>query len=672
MKRIFILLLVLCFAFTVGCGDAKEDDFKNTETVVEKPINIENKGIIDFTLDDDLNIYANIDYNLVRIDHEDGTETVYEAVAQCPCYYDGSVYSSDGENIFSLNLESENQIPFVDLQYKDSDEHPQHRVIINDIAAVDGNLYVVYQLFHISEDFKKTFSTDNFICKIDLSTKERTEINVNEYGKANAIYISSDGTPYFYIHPDLFGFDSTSGLYKYSNSKLTEVCRFDFNMECSSFIYENGEFCAFETNGMDFNLKAWNIKTGDCRTIDFSDDIGIWNTLDYDSGNIFYISNGGITSRLFDAEAESVVLRINDTQSNLAGSALISMAARNGMTVEMTYYPYERYTVKLMAGDTDIDIYVLDYAAARNAIDHGIYSPIESETVKAFNDSCFDFIGDLCDVDGKTAMMPIYSSPTVMFYPKDGGLDLDRIKYFDDFTEYLTELNNTDFQRQVGISESNMLFYMKTQYDQYLSGIATGKANYDTDTFRNLFTFFSHNDGSTEPSLGVIYDTVNDYTSVEKMGLNSSKMFGTVESYNQFAKKCPDFFDSWRATSLPKLTDEVEATYAYGVFLIVNPNSQHKDEAVRLLEMIADNYSSVIGSASSYPFIFKNKDKYGAEYHSDSEVFNDMYEIAQNSFIPSADPPSINDLKYDYVDGHITLDELISEYNRQVDIWLNE
>ncbi len=122
---------------------------------------------------------------------------------------------------------------------------------------------------------------------------------------------------------------------------------------------------------------------------------------------------------------------------------------------------------------------------------------------------------------------------------------------------------------------------------------------------------------------------------------------------------------------MPKLSEDVSANYVEVEFAVINPYSANKEAAVKLLEDIAQNYMSVRGGQAKYSFLFKDKAAYSGDYHPDSQVFGDFYDIAKDGFVSTyeIDSAVICD---DFSKGLLSEKEALAELQRQVDINLNE
>lgn len=88
--------------------------------------------------------------------------------------------------------------------------------------------------------------------------------------------------------------------------------------------------------------------------------------------------------------------------------------------------------------------------------------------------------------------------------------------------------------------------------------------------------------------------------------------------------------NDWRAIHMPWITEKVDKNISSIWYAIINPYSKHYDEAVKVLEYVAENYfDSVYGYAGDYPIIRKDISEYPEKYHTETQIFKDAYEIAK-------------------------------------------
>ena len=133
-----------------------------------------------------------------------------------------------------------------------------------------------------------------------------------------------------------------------------------------------------------------------------------------------------------------------------------------------------------------------------------------------------------------------------------------------------------------------------------------------------------------------------------------------------------DFFEKWRAFPIPKISEDVISGIGGGTYALINPYSENKEAALKVLELLASDYFKYTGNTLS-GFMYEDKSMYPESYHPDSEIFNDFLNIIDDNTTMAYYTFSVQRLDIDdYQAGKLTLEEAVAEYQRQVDIWLNE
>ena len=362
-----------------------------------------------------------------------------------------------------------------------------------------------------------------------------------------------------------------------------------------------------------------------------------------------------------------------------------SVSQATGIKISTTNYLIDEFYIKILAGDSDVDIYFIRPTEIRLLCEQGIYYPFESEVISNFNDSCFDYLKNCCNVDGQTVYMPISNSVTAILMPKtaieETGMEYSDIEYLDDYLEFARNYNG----RRTAFTNGSTLFsLLENQYEYFVCDFENNEFDYTTPEYLNLyesllggylryaqepgapagFTHSSANNGACHSDNVLItigsYDSYQDYN-------DSSYGSGT---YNAYGKSV--FFDAWRAFPLPKISDKVSSNPTSNLFAMINPYSKNKEAAVKVLEEIAANYYEYTNYYTDYSFLFADKSCYPERYHPESEIFSDFYDIAKNGYVSKyVIFTSHSDIE-EYQNGRATLEEAVAMYQREVEMWLNE
>ena len=210
-----------------------------------------------------------------------------------------------------------------------------------------------------------------------------------------------------------------------------------------------------------------------------------------------------------------------------------------------------------------------------------------------------------------------------------------------------------------------LYWHMVSQYDFNINDLPNGKVNYDTDVFRDLMSTLLDGWESN-------YDS-NWYT--ENLILHTDvtdKALFIPHYLPQFADVYKNFWDDYRAFPMPKLNEDITNEPSNARFLYINPNSENKEAALKMMEYIAENYYSLIGGNGYGNLLFENVEKYPESVKTDSEAFADYVRIVEGSKLETYVYLDSSDYYMDYHKGILTMDEAIEERTRQIVMWLNE
>lgn len=336
--------------------------------------------------------------------------------------------------------------------------------------------------------------------------------------------------------------------------------------------------------------------------------------------------------------------------------------------------------LKIMAGDLDVDVYFIAATTARLLKEQGVYTKMTSDKIIDFNNSCFDYIRDLTlDDDGNTYLMPIMSYNSALVYPEkaliEAGISPESLEYYDSFMKAVREYSGS---RKKYITGMGFFGVLDNQYQNYYCDFKNKKFDYNTDVYKNIYGFLdgwvTNSPNPTPPYFSERSFMSDDYLRADDILFDlqtdySTYAVGLIE--NEFATADFEYdINEWRAVHQPYISEKVDKNLTNVVFAYINPNSTKIDNAIKVLEYIADNPFDAMGR--KYSFILKDKSAYPESYRPDSTLFNDFYKIAENGFINEYVVPSARPDIDDYQRGKTTMDKAIKAYEREVEMWLNE
>lgn len=626
------------------------------------------------------NIYAVSDGLIRKFSYKNVLKESYEGTQSlaAPYWHDGYIYAYGDSKLVKIS-EKEKDIIAV------SDKLPSG--FAADIAVADNTAYLLLNVY--DDDFVKTSKE---LWRVDIASGAASKTDISN---VSAVYVSEGGKAYALAYTD----NQTNELYSVSGGEPELLGIIEAASEITSFVLEDGWLYYSDIDSDTNYIFAVALDTLETAKIEANAGVFTSGGMRFRNGNIVYIDS---TSRnmksiyvpsALDSSVEITICDENYTDLYSSGylnySKLAGSLASLDIKLSTAGYSYDEITLKILAGDSDVDIIILSPSTAADLISKGIYKPIESEKITAFNQSCFDYINDFTkSPSGETVLVPISVNPIGMMYPKKNlgkaGLSFEDAEYFYEFIDKL---------RSEGVKSSGLgfyadphtwSFYLGSQYNEYYCNKEEREMNFETETYKKFYsTMFDgwlRSESFTNPTsenaspdyiTNIRADMLSDTNGLRDC-FNPEKVLLSVNSFDTFAKSCDGFFDGWRALPLPKIGGEVEGTYVSSVFAYINPYSEHYDEAVKTLELICSNYFGLVGEYSDYSVMFKDINAYSEKYHTDSDVFKDIHGIAENGFILDFSAPSQHSDVEEYQSGRATLDEAIGMYQREVDIWLKE
>ena len=347
----------------------------------------------------------------------------------------------------------------------------------------------------------------------------------------------------------------------------------------------------------------------------------------------------------------------------------------SGMDLEVHGFTDENRTLKILAGDKDIDVYFFFHDDAKYILDNNLVSPIDSDIIDEFNSKTFDCLQDVCvDKSGNTIMMPLEYSIFSLFVPKQAveelGLTAQDIEYWEDFYNYLTDYNGP----RKSYGNGMVLFYLiEMQYHYYHCDLDNGEFDYDNEDFRRLYETLLGNwvfDGQSYNQPYFLNVPLNNFDPDENLfDLNGISRYLSLSDPENNEMRAQEFV----TFPVPKYDEKVEKNMlSVASFAYINPYSENKEAAVKLLETIAENYYSIVSSNCAY-FIFSDTSMYPKAIDTESQLFKDFIAMSDNSEILFYDfNDVVSEIDHEYTCMELTLDEAIEERTRVVDIKLNE
>ncbi len=681
MKKLFsvIIALALVLGLFSGCSTSRNNNITSytevcdTSDYREKKAEAVEVGYNSFSLDKYYNIYTVSDGLIRKFSLSNVLKDSFEGTQglSSPYWHDGYIYaySPDG----SLAKISEDTKDITAVYSVLPAGFSLNIVVTGDKAFVLINVYN-----------EANYGTQYELWQVTLEDGTTQKIEIKD---VKAVYASKGGCVYATAYDDR---TLTNKLYAIDNGEAVLLGELDIATEIMSFILENGRL--YYPDYIDsYCIVGFDLNTLEAEVFVSNVNAFAFGAMRFKNGNVIYIdSNTQTISSAYTVREKATVenaLIINDpyktewsengvfnysTLSNLSG---IKCKPKNNKD--------DNALLKIMAGDTDVDIYILDYSTVQKLIEKGIYMPIDSDVIREFNEGCFDYINDCTYTDsGELVLMPIFADFPAIVYPQAAAEELgftkDDLKYYDNFIEVIKD--NYGGQRIAFTTGSILFNEMEFQYDNYYCDFANKQFDYMTDEYKKLYSTLEGWQRYGDPFSGEVSTVpkyfLNKVTNAELLtDQNNVLLFNTYLSnaYNDIVGYMSERNDvsGWRAAPIPRISEKVTGNRTMVTFAFVNPYSERKDEAVKVLETVADNYFKCL-SGSQYSLIRKDLTEYPDSYYPDSELFNDFYEIAKNGAVYQTGLGGTHNDIEEYQNGRITLDEAIAMYQREVEIWLNE
>ncbi len=378
----------------------------------------------------------------------------------------------------------------------------------------------------------------------------------------------------------------------------------------------------------------------------------------------------GTNLTVYDSSA--VELQIGDRKV-IGGGYFNYDKLKNDLGCDITVRPNDpsELVTKVLAGDSDVDIYFINAYYAKLLMDMGACEPIDSEIVADYVSKCFDCLGEYSYTsDGRLALMPASFGIDALHLPKKAMEELnikpELVKYLDDFLDYYKNYNGT---RKNYADPSSSLFYaMEKQYGLAYCDYSKGEFDYTSPLYRETYEKLLNGYDEAEGESAWFFQRrdANQATYKQDESLFVLRTVGDIYDFS-------GYFSDWTILPMPLLDESVTQQAATARFLYINPNSKNKEAATKLLEAIAKDLNGYIGYSGSIKLLFKDISMYPKEVDTSSELFREYVKLAESCVIwpYNLELGAREDVAF-YQNGTYSLDEAIAVRSREIDLMLNE
>lgn len=588
---------------------------------------------------------------------------------------------------------------------------------IRNIVIFDSYIYVLgIELTEENSDVIYPFGTQNYEDygqKVWRFDRNSGIFDVLPAEKITAIYRSENNELWMY------GWENNQYyLYRYDSSAEKEISKKHIKngQNLLSIVVEAGRLFGIS---VDNQLIGVDLKSGEIQLLRDNIISIAGYDLQFLRGNLFcreYLShrivntltidtNGNITlielSKIAESEPEEVdpnseieetayTIKIGVLNKSDTGLSLYDVNNQTGMKSEYYEYPmeYEALSVELMAGNPDVDIYVLGTYSplALQCRNMGYYCALnESSELTDYINGCFSGIRDAAMTEnGDIWMLPLSGQIKLTWYVPENmekyGVQPEELETISGFLAVAERL-----QGQLKLDDCHFyvdypLYFLESfdqVYDLNYNDYNTGKVDFDTPAYRELayelwtgwylygmppvenkhpLLWTSTYEASlTGETLSYAYRMEDDITrTIFKFG--PSFMYLRNNDFSTLEKSTKTL-TNWRALSCPKINVDDKTPMLLN-FMIINPFSTHKAEAMSYLAAIAQNHQKTV----SAPDIFqKDMSYYDGRFDTTLPGFQDLYNIFSDTAVLFSHSWDQGDEAYllDYQRGLTTFDRAI-------------
>ncbi len=388
-----------------------------------------------------------------------------------------------------------------------------------------------------------------------------------------------------------------------------------------------------------------------------SENVTIWCAPTYQKGFLFYINT--IDGKRVERIGISDLMRENKVIRFLMHEDTMDKPYGYGYRMEKQILDSEAYALKVLARDSDFDMYLL---SSRNPISYNVkengasYALNEVEGVQEYLNACFPYLKELAvNEEGDIWMIPVGLAIPVLLYHKEYCVDNEIELSEMDFSKFLTlvEKVETNTPNQGSISTYVMI---EELFGQYLSRYDT----FDTDVFRNYakqIKLLCENAGK------LVFDSVILLEDLQVGNVPEILYDYNVYTYRlfQYARKLGTL-EGLGVAGVPSMSEEL-GNVGTLTFLAVNPQSENLETT---LEYISDFCHYMLNKKDS--FLLEDIASY-----TDTPFIKEWYQVyAEGNVYFSMDREVYWNTFYDYLNKKIELEEMIKEIERKREIYVGE
>lgn len=411
------------------------------------------------------------------------------------------------------------------------------------------------------------------------------------------------------------------------------------------------------------------------------DSVSLYLAPVYQNGYVYYI-NSDYEKLSIERINVSGIINNNRPIRLLMHESTQDLPFGCGYKMEKTTLSSEQYALKILAQDTDYDLYLLSSGnyASYNLKENGAFYPLNNVPgVSEYLDACFPYLKETAtDEDGNIWMIPVSLAIPWLVYDKNtcakGDFPVPEALNFFEFIEYTTNYKKTN-PDGADIS-TNML--KENYFSQYLACFSS----FDTPEFRAFSSYLGNElaGGDREAAKIIVENATQEGKSVD-LGCDwkfSDKICSSIiagdevepfwYSYQKYTYNLKYFMDyikdseRFGVCGMARI-NECDSNCGTLTFLMVNPASDNLKSTLAFIETFCGYMSSKKDSLLLSDF----------SSYTDTPFMRELYDVFSNGLVTfNMDRDVYTDLYSEYINLRIDLEPMIKEIERRRKIFMGE
>lgn len=532
------------------------------------------------------------------------------------------------------------------------------------MAVTENEIYIIYWKYNEHMDTENEETQSDFVsfgetaAVIDRKTHKTRKMNIKN---AMSLYKISGSKIMYFVYDTNKGYCYT--IYDTDKKTFSEKVPAGIKQYIFAFAYDKKDHYFITTSGSRRRLTAVDISGKKKKEVQIADDINAvtGNDIKYSKGNCYVLDD--ISKKIIRVSLKEAINGKKNQTLKLYRTMNMSDPYGCGYFIKTRTLDDEQFALSVMAGDKDYDLCMVntDESKAKEIRDKGAFYPLDDVPgVSEYLNDCQDYVRKMaCDSGGNVWMIPVDVDIPFLLYNENNISDVNSLEnLFETADELYKDQNKREFYSLNGYQLQD---YMLNAYNS--SHEKDGRIKYDTDSFKSICELMKEHPADTDKSLHTWIRETSGYEKDMKKYYN--KYIISLSHYYDLSIYNKDMFKSLRAMPVPSVSKEASRNYGSCICLCVNPSSAHLNETLDYIS----SFCSYMRKRKDILF-FKNTDE--LEFPK-SRLAEDLYEIYKNGDLYFNFPDEILwNTYFKYQKGSIGFNDMASELERKVDVYLNE